>query len=98
MGLGSIDAIDQMLCQAAGHFCVSVRRRYSISVSYKGLWKLFIDKDMKKKDLYEKAGISPVSITKMGRNRHVTTEILVKTCATLDCRIEDIVEIVPDGK
>ena len=67
-----------------------------MSVSYKKLWKLLIDKDMKKKDLCEKAGISPASVTKMGRNGHVTTEILVKICAALDCRIEDIVEIVPD--
>ena len=49
-----------------------------MSVSYKKLWKLLIDKDMKKKDLCEKAGISPASVTKMGRNGHVTTEILVK--------------------
>lgn len=65
-----------------------------MSVSYKKLWKLLIDKDMKKKDLCEKAGISPASVTKMGRNGHVTTEILVKICAALDCRIEDIVESV----
>ena len=51
-----------------------------MSVSYKKLWKLLIDKDMKKKDLCEKAGISPASVTKMGRNGHVTTEILVKIC------------------
>ena len=49
-----------------------------MSVSYKKLWKLLIDKDMKKKDLCEKAGISSASVTKMGRNGHVTTEILVK--------------------
>ena len=54
-----------------------------MSVSYKKLWKLLIDKDMKKKDLCEKAGISPASVTKMGRNGHVTTEILVKSCAAL---------------
>lgn len=69
-----------------------------MSVSYKKLWKLRIDKDMKKKDLCEKAGISPASVTKMGRNGHVTTEILVKICAALDCGIEDIIEIVPDEK
>ena len=67
-----------------------------MSVSYKKLWKLLIDKDMKKKDLCEKVGISPASITKMGRNGHVTTEILVKICTALDCQIEDIVEIMPD--
>lgn len=69
--------------------------RYIVSISVRQR-KLLIDKDMKKKDLCEKAGISPASVTKMGRNGHVTTEILVKICAALDCGIEDIVEIVPD--
>ena len=69
-----------------------------MSVSYKKLWKLLIDKDMKKKDLCEKAVISPASVAKMGRNGHATTEILVKICTALDCQIEDIVEIVPDKK
>ena len=49
-----------------------------MAISYKKLWKLLIDKDMKKKDLCEKAGISPASVTKMGRNGHVTTEILLR--------------------
>ena len=96
MGLGSTAAIDRMLCQAAEHFLYIGTEEIFMSVSYKKLWKLLIDKDMKKKDLCEKAGISPASVTKMGRNGHVTTEILVKICAALDCRIEDIVEIVPD--
>lgn len=67
-----------------------------MAISYKKLWKLLIDKDMKKKDLCEKAGISPASVTKMGRNGHVTTEILLKICTALDCSIEDIMEIVSD--
>ena len=67
-----------------------------MAVSYKKLWKLLIDKDMKKKDLCVKAGISSASITKMGRNGHVTTEILVKICTALDCQIEDIMEVVPE--
>lgn len=58
--------------------------------------KLFIDKDMKKEGLCAKAGISPASVTKMGRNGYVTTEILLKICTALDCQIEDIMEIVPD--
>lgn len=66
-----------------------------MAVSYKRLWKLLIDKDMKKKDLCAKAGISPASVTKMG---HVTTEILLKICTALNCGIEDIMEIVPDDK
>ena len=52
---------------------------------------------MKKKDLCAKAGISPASVTKMGRNGHVTTEILLKICTALDCGVEDIMEIVPDS-
>ena len=67
-----------------------------MSVSYKKLWKLLIDRDMKKKDLCAKAGISPASVTKMGRNGHVTTEILLKICAVLDCQVGDIMEIVSD--
>ena len=69
-----------------------------MAVSYKKLWKLLIDKDMKKKDLCEKAGISPASVTKMGRNGHVTTEILVQSCSALDCQVVDIMEIEPDDK
>lgn len=67
-----------------------------MSVSYKKLWKLLIDRDMKKKDLCAKAGISQASVTKMGRNGHVTTEILLKICAALDCQVGDIMEIVSD--
>ena len=67
-----------------------------MAVSYKRLWKLLIDKDKKKKDLCAKAGISSASLTKMGKNGHVTTEILVKICTALDCTMDDIMEIVPD--
>jgi DNA-binding Xre family transcriptional regulator len=67
-----------------------------MAVSYKKLWKLLIDKDIKKKDLSAMAGISPATITKMGKGGHVTTEVLVKICAALECKMEDIVEIVPN--
>ena len=65
-----------------------------MSVSYKKLWKLLIDKDIKKKDLSAKAGISPATITKMGKGGHVTTDVLVKICTALDCTIDDIMEII----
>ena len=65
-----------------------------MTVSYKKLWKLLIDRDMKKKDLCAAAGISSASITKMCRNGHVTTEILAKICNALECQIEDIMEVV----
>lgn len=67
-----------------------------MAVSYKKLWKLLIDKDIKKKDLSAMAGISPATITKMGKGGHVTTEVLVKICNALDCKVEDILEVVSD--
>ena len=66
-----------------------------MAVSYKKLWKLLIDKDIKKKDLSVMAGVSPATITKMGKNGHVTTEVLLKICSALKCDINDIMEIVP---
>lgn len=63
-----------------------------MGICYKKLWKLLIDKDMKKKELSTIAGISQASITKMGRNGHVSTETLMKTCSALGCGIGDIVE------
>ena len=68
----------------------------SMATSYKRLWKLLIDKDMKKKDLAAAAGISTFTISKMGKGENVTTEILGKICAALDCSIEDIMEFIPD--
>ena len=65
-----------------------------MAVSYKKLWKLLIDKDMKKKDLCAKAAISTASVTKMGKGGHVTTEVLAKICKALDCTIDDIMEII----
>jgi len=67
-----------------------------MSISYKKLWKMLIDKDMKKKDLQEAAGISSSSITKMGKNENISTETLTKVCKALDCDIGEIVEFVDD--
>ena len=66
-----------------------------MAASYKKLFKLLIDRDMKKKELAEKAGISIATITKMGKDgASVNTDVLVKICKALDCQLEDIVEIV----
>jgi len=67
-----------------------------MTVSYKKLWKLLIDKDMKKKDLREAAGISTSSMAKLGKNENVTTDVLVKICKALKCDISDIMEITND--
>lgn len=69
-----------------------------MAVSYNKLWKLLIDKNMKKKDLSKAAGISNSLIAKMGKNENVTVEILVKICTALDCSIDDIMELVSDDK
>jgi putative transcriptional regulator len=68
-----------------------------LSVSYKKLWKLLIDRDMKKKDLCDIAGISHASVAKLGKNENVTTDVLLKICSALHCDIGDIMEIVEDS-
>ena len=65
-----------------------------MAVSYKKLWKLLIDRDMKKKDLCEAAGISHASVAKLGKNENVTTDVLVKICTALKWDISDIMEII----
>lgn len=69
-----------------------------MSVSYKNLWKLLIDRDMKKKNLPEKANISSYTLSKLNRGDNVNTDTLVKICMALDCQIEDIVEIISEGE
>lgn len=65
-------------------------------ISYNKLWKLLIDKEMTKMQLKDAAGISPTSIAKLGRGDNITTNILLKICEVLDCRIEDIIETKKD--
>lgn len=67
-----------------------------MAVSYNKLWKLLIDKNMKKKDLSKAAGISNSLIAKMGKNENVTVEVLVRICTALDCQIEDIMELTSE--
>lgn len=68
-----------------------------MTVCYNKLWKLLIDKNMKKKDLRLAAGISTTALAKLGKNEHVSTEILTKICAALDCDFSDIIELVRDN-
>ena len=68
-----------------------------MSVSYKKLWKLLIDRDMIKKDLRVAAGISTNAIAKLGKNENVSTEILARICKVLNCEIGDIMEFVDDN-
>ncbi len=65
-------------------------------VSYKRLWKLLIDRDLKKRDLCHMTGISSASVAKLTKGENVQTDVLVKICAALNCGIEDIMEILPE--
>lgn len=67
-----------------------------MQVSYKKLWKMLIDKDMKKKDLQADAGISWASVTKLSKGETVSMEVIMKICKTLDCNIGDIMDLIPD--
>lgn len=64
-----------------------------MAISYKKLWKLLIDRDMKKKDLQKLAGISSATIRKLGKNENVSTEIIQKICIALECDVCDIMEM-----
>lgn len=65
-------------------------------ISYNKLWKLLIDKNMKKSDLKEIAGISSASIAKLGKGDNITTDVLIRICESMNCRLEDIMETVDD--
>lgn len=70
-----------------------------MSVSYKKLWHVLLDKNMKKKDLAKRAGVSTYTINKLNKNGNVTIEILGKICIALDCKLDDILEFIDeDGK
>lgn len=67
-----------------------------MGVSYKKLFKLMIDLEIKKKDLRERAGIGNSTMTKLANDENVTMEVMAKICRALDCKIDDIVDILPD--
>ena len=67
-----------------------------MEVSYKKLWKILIDKGMKKKDLREMTGISWASVTKLSKGEPVSMEVLMKLCKVLGCDIGDIMELIPE--
>lgn len=67
-----------------------------MKISYNKLWKLLIDKNMKRKDLQEAAGISSASITKLGKGENITTDVLLRICDALECTLEDILETIKD--
>jgi DNA-binding Xre family transcriptional regulator len=69
-----------------------------MDISYKRLWKMLIDRDLKKKDLQELTGISSSSIAKLGKNKPVTLEVLMKICKTLECNVGDIMDFLKENR
>ena len=67
-----------------------------MKISYNKLWKLLIDKNMKRKDLQNLAGISSASVAKLSKGDNITTDVLLKICVALDCSQEDIMETIKD--
>jgi len=66
-----------------------------VGVTYKKLFKLLIDREMKKKDLQQAAGISPASVSKLSRDEYVSMDVLVKVCHALNADIGDVMEVLP---
>ena len=67
-----------------------------MAISYKKLWKLLIDKDMKKKDLADKANISTYTINKLNKGENVNADTLARICQALGCSFDDIMELIDD--
>ena len=65
-------------------------------IIYNKLWKMLIDKEMNKNDLKGAAGISAASIAKLGKGANITTDVLLKICEAMDCKLEDIIEMIKD--
>ena len=70
----------------------------AMAVSYNKLWKLLIDKEMKKVDLRDQAGLTTNVLAKLGKNEHVSTQSLEKICRILECEVGDILEFIPNEK
>ena len=68
-----------------------------MAVSYSKLWHLLLDKKMTKTELCRRANITTNAVAAMGRDKSVKVETLVRICEALDCKIEDIMEVVPDN-
>ena len=69
-----------------------------MQVSYKKLWKLLIDRDMKKKDLQEAVGLSSTTVAKFSNNKNVSMDVLIKVCTELEVNFDDIMELVSNDK
>lgn len=72
------------------------RKGLIMAIRYNKLWKKLIDENMMKVDLRDQAGITTNALAKLGKNEHVSTQVLEKVCNVLNCEIQDIMEFIPD--
>ena len=69
-----------------------------MDVNYNKLFKLLIDKELKKTEFAKKVGISPNTLAKLSRNEMVSMDVIVRICRALDCTVDDIMDILPETK
>lgn len=74
------------------------KKELNTQFSYNRLWKMLIDRNIQKQELQKMSEVSAASIAKMGRCENVTTDVLLRICEALDCKVEDIMERVPYKK
>ena len=94
-----LKTIEKLLKTSANCGIISVYtnlRRFPMAISYNKLWKLLIDRGLKKTELVKLSGITSNAMAKMGRNESVQVDTLGKVCAALGCNVDDIMEFVPD--
>ena len=80
------------------HFYPTKKGRLPMAVTYKKLWHILLDRDMKKKDLQEEASLTGYAMHKLSKNEAVTTDVLAKICRALDCTVDDIRDILPEDE
>ena len=86
------------LCYNVKGFYIFAEGRFMMKANYKKLWHILLDRNMKKKELAELAGVSTYTINKLNKNENVTVEVLGKICKVLDCSLDDIMEFKEDGE
>ena len=79
-----------------GRFLYFYERTNEMAVTYKKLWHMLLDRNMKKKDLQRAANLTNYAMNKLSRNETVTTDVLAKVCRSLNCTVDDIMEVLPE--
>ena len=77
---------------------IQMERTRTMAVTYKKLWHLLLDRDMKKKDLQKAADLTSYTMNKLSKDEAVTTDTLAKICRSLECTVDDIMEVLPEDR